>query len=149
VVCLLHERTNFALDDLTFVDQHFPPHLNRDSIWRILKAEGLNRRRPAASKRLARGTGSFGTMTSASSISKSSSCKCFKRRCQVGADGAVTGLRLVMASRGGRNSGHISPGAECGVTNGPVCSDGQAVAKELEVIVDPAVCGEETLHVAR
>ncbi|MBO1077158.1 IS481 family transposase, partial [Roseomonas sp. 1311] len=44
VVCLLRERTSFALDDLTFVVRHFLPHLNRDSIWRILKAEGLNRR---------------------------------------------------------------------------------------------------------
>jgi transposase len=59
VVCLLRERTNFALDDLTFVVRHFLPHLNRDSIWSILKAEGLNRRRPAASERPARGTGKF------------------------------------------------------------------------------------------
>ncbi len=44
VVCMLRRITNFALDDLTFVITHFLPHLNRDSIWRILKAEGLNRR---------------------------------------------------------------------------------------------------------
>jgi transposase InsO family protein len=59
VVCLLRERTNFALDDLTFVVRHFLPHLNRDSIWRILKAEGLNRRRLVASERPARGAGKF------------------------------------------------------------------------------------------
>jgi transposase len=59
VVCLLRERTNFALDDLTFVVRHFLPHLNRDSIWRILKAQGLSRRRPAASERPARSTGKF------------------------------------------------------------------------------------------
>jgi transposase InsO family protein len=59
VVCALRQSTNFALDDLTFVVQHFLPHLNRDSIWRILKAEGLNRRRPAISERPARGTGKF------------------------------------------------------------------------------------------
>ena len=35
--------TGFALDDLTFTLRHFPPHLNRDSIYRILKAEGLGR----------------------------------------------------------------------------------------------------------
>jgi hypothetical protein len=58
VVCLLRERTNFALDDLTFVVRYFLPHLNRDNIWRILKAEGLNRR-PPASERRARGTGTF------------------------------------------------------------------------------------------
>jgi hypothetical protein len=38
VVCALRRSTNFALDDLTFVVTHFLPHLNRDSIWRILKA---------------------------------------------------------------------------------------------------------------
>jgi ribosomal protein L4 len=56
VVCLLRERTNFALDDLTFVVRHFLPHLNRDIIWCILKAQGLNRRRPTASERPARST---------------------------------------------------------------------------------------------
>jgi transposase len=44
VVCALRRATNFALDDLTFVVAHFLPHLNRHSIWRILRAEGLNRR---------------------------------------------------------------------------------------------------------
>jgi hypothetical protein len=29
--------TGFALDDLTFTLRHFLPHLNRDSIYRILK----------------------------------------------------------------------------------------------------------------
>jgi hypothetical protein len=32
VVCLLRERTNFALDDLTFVVTHFLPHLNRQHL---------------------------------------------------------------------------------------------------------------------
>src|SRR3954453_3421407 len=59
VVCALRQATNFALDDLTFVVTHFLPHLNRDSIWRILRAEGLNRRRPAASAKPARGQGTF------------------------------------------------------------------------------------------
>jgi transposase InsO family protein len=59
VVCALRESTNFALDDLTFVVTHFLPHLNRDSIWRILKAEGLSRRRPPASTRPVRGKGTF------------------------------------------------------------------------------------------
>ena len=40
-------RASFALDDLTFVLRHFLPHLNRDSIYQVLKAEGLNRRPPA------------------------------------------------------------------------------------------------------
>jgi transposase InsO family protein len=59
VVCALRRATSFALDDLTFVVTHFLPHLNRDSIWRILKAEGLNRRSAPASDRPARGKGSF------------------------------------------------------------------------------------------
>ena len=59
VVCALRRATNFALDDLTFVVVHFLPHLNRDSIWRILKAEGLNRRRPAVPQRPIKGTGQF------------------------------------------------------------------------------------------
>ena len=59
VVCALRQATNFALDDLTFVVTHFLPHLNRDSIWRILKAEGLNRRRPPVSDRPAKGQGTF------------------------------------------------------------------------------------------
>jgi transposase len=59
VVCALRRSTNFALDDLTFVVTHFLPHLNRDSIWRILKAEGLNRRPPPVSTRPIRGKGTF------------------------------------------------------------------------------------------
>src|ERR1700712_118027 len=49
IVCTLRRVTNFTLDDLTFVITHFLPHLNRDSIWRILKAEGLNPRPKPAS----------------------------------------------------------------------------------------------------
>ena len=59
VVCALRRATNFALDDLTFVVSHFLPHLNRDSVWRILRAEGLNRRPPPSSDRPKRGQGRF------------------------------------------------------------------------------------------
>ena len=59
IVCALRRATNFALDDLTFVVAHFLPHLNRDSVWRILRAEGLNRRPPPASDRPKRGQGRF------------------------------------------------------------------------------------------
>jgi transposase len=59
VVCALRRSTNFALDDLTFVVTHFWPHLNRDSIGRILKAEGLHRRPAPASSRPVQGTGTF------------------------------------------------------------------------------------------
>jgi transposase InsO family protein len=44
VVCALRRATGFPLDDLTFVVRHFLPHLNRDAVYRILRAEGLNRR---------------------------------------------------------------------------------------------------------
>jgi len=43
IVCALRRATGFPLDDLTFVVSHFLPHLNRDAVYRILKAEGLNR----------------------------------------------------------------------------------------------------------
>jgi transposase InsO family protein len=44
VVCALRRATGFPLDDLTFIIAHFLPHLNRDAVYRILRAEGLNRR---------------------------------------------------------------------------------------------------------
>jgi transposase InsO family protein len=59
VVCALRRATHFALDDLTFVVTHFLPHLNRDSVWRILRAEGLSRRPPPTSVRPKRGQGQF------------------------------------------------------------------------------------------
>jgi transposase InsO family protein len=49
IVCALRRATGFPLDDLTFVVTHFLPHLNRDAVYRILKAEGLNRL-PAANR---------------------------------------------------------------------------------------------------
>lgn len=59
VVCALRRATGFALDDLTVVVAHFLPHLNRHSIWRILRAEGLNRRPPPSPDRPKRGAGTF------------------------------------------------------------------------------------------
>jgi len=59
VVCTLRRVTNFPLDDLTFVVTHFLLHLNRDSIWRILKAEGLNRRHKITSDQPAKDLGTF------------------------------------------------------------------------------------------
>ena len=58
VICALRRSTNFALDDLTFVVAHFLPHLNRDSVGRILRAEGLSRR-PPPSAGPRRGQGRF------------------------------------------------------------------------------------------
>jgi transposase InsO family protein len=54
VVCALRRATGFPLDDLTFVVRHFLPHLDRDNVYRILKAAGLSRRpAPAAPERTA------------------------------------------------------------------------------------------------
>jgi transposase len=44
VVCELRRATGFPLDDRTFVVRHFLPHLDRDHVYRILKAAGLSRR---------------------------------------------------------------------------------------------------------
>ena len=48
IVCALRRATAFPLDDLTFVVRHFLPHLDRDNVYRILKAAGLSRRPPPA-----------------------------------------------------------------------------------------------------
>src|SRR5215210_7504719 len=54
VVCALRRATGFPLDDLAFVVAHFLPHLDRDNVYRILRAEGLSRRpAPAAPERAA------------------------------------------------------------------------------------------------
>src|SRR3954466_4292704 len=49
VVCALRRAPGFPLDDLAFVVRHFLPHLGRDNVYRILRAEGLSRR-PAPTK---------------------------------------------------------------------------------------------------
>ena len=63
IVCEVRRATRFALDDLTFAVQHFLPHLNRHSIWRILRAEGLHRLSdlppPYADERPKKGQGKF------------------------------------------------------------------------------------------
>src|SRR3954452_12013099 len=56
IVCALRRATGFPLDDLTFVVSHFLPHLNRDAVYRILKAEGLGRLPPACRSRKPNGT---------------------------------------------------------------------------------------------
>jgi hypothetical protein len=59
MVCAWRRSTNFALEDLTFLVTHFLPHRNRDSLGRILKAEGLNCRPTPASSRPVKGRGTF------------------------------------------------------------------------------------------
>ncbi|MFB0493527.1 transposase [Methylobacterium sp. OAE515] len=56
IVCALRRSTGFPLDDLTFILTHFLPHLNRDTVYRILKAEGLNRLLPARRTRKPHGS---------------------------------------------------------------------------------------------
>lgn len=72
IVCELRRTTGFALDDLTFTVCHFFPHLNRDSIYRILKGEGLGRL-PRPSPTTPRQKRSSPT-TSGSSTSTSNTC---------------------------------------------------------------------------
>lgn len=57
VVGALRRATGFPLDDLTFVVRHFLPHLDRDNVYRILRAAGLSRRPPA--ERPAKKAGTF------------------------------------------------------------------------------------------
>src|SRR4051795_381302 len=50
VVCALRRAPGFPLDALAFGVRHFLPHLGRDHVYRILRAEGLSRR-PAPPER--------------------------------------------------------------------------------------------------
>ena len=59
VVCAWRRASNFPLDDLAFVVSHLLPRLNRDSAWRIPRAEGLNRRPKPACDRPAKRQGTF------------------------------------------------------------------------------------------
>lgn len=61
IVRELRRRTEFPLDDLTVTVRHVLPHLNRDAIDRILKAEGLNRLPPRPSTVPTRPTKRFRT----------------------------------------------------------------------------------------
>lgn len=59
IICAVRRATGFPLDDLAFLLRHFLPHLNRDSIYRVLKAEGLNRRPPKLTVQPRKGKGHF------------------------------------------------------------------------------------------
>jgi transposase InsO family protein len=59
IVCAVRRVTGFPLDDLTFTLRYFLPHLNRDSIYRILKAEGLGRLPPPPVTAPKKGTSKF------------------------------------------------------------------------------------------
>ena len=47
------------------------------------------------------------------------------------------------------NRGALAPGAESGVADGTVLSGGEAMATELEVVVDTSMGRQEALGVAR
>jgi hypothetical protein len=55
-VCALRRSTGSPLDALTFVVSYFLPHLNRDAVYRLLRAEGLNRLPLAEQARKPHGT---------------------------------------------------------------------------------------------
>jgi hypothetical protein len=44
VVCAGRRSASFAIDGLTVVVTRILPHVNRHSIWRIVRTEGLSRR---------------------------------------------------------------------------------------------------------
>ena len=53
------------------------------------------------------------------------------------------------SSRGGSNTGEIAPVTKGSVASSPVLGGGEAVTAKLEVVVDPAMDGEEALRIAR
>lgn len=61
VVCELRRFTELPLDELSFVVRHVLPHLDRDNVYRILKAEGLNRLPRRTEDGRKKGTGRFRT----------------------------------------------------------------------------------------
>ena len=53
-----------------------------------------------------------------------------------------------LGSPAGRGAGHVSPGRESGLASGTVLVGGEAMAAELEVVVDAGVGGQEELGMA-
>ena len=64
IICAGRLAIGVPLDDPVFLLRHFLPHFHRDSIYRVLKAEGLNRRPPKATEQPVRGKGASKTMIS-------------------------------------------------------------------------------------
>lgn len=69
-------------------------------------------------------------------------------RCQVGGGGDAESLRVIRSSRSGCDADHLAPSAKGGVSCGTVLIGGQAMAAELEMVVDTGVGGEEALGMA-
>jgi len=62
--------------------------------------------------------------------------------------GAAEGWRLIRVSRSRRDAGNLAPGAESVIAGGTVLVGGQAMAAELELVVNAALGGKEALGVA-
>ncbi len=56
-------------------------------------------------------------------------------------------MRLIRSSRCGHDADHLAPGAEGSVACGTMFVGGQAMATELEMVVDAAMDGAEALGV--
>jgi hypothetical protein len=112
--CLRPAPSHFTLDNLSVVVCHFLPHLNRDSIWRILKAEGLNCRPKPVAKRSARASSRI--TTSDSSVSTSSTCP---------------SCRPPMSSRDSPDEGNQQPESLCGKTANRVRRAGRKTSRSL------------------
>jgi hypothetical protein len=70
------------------------------------------------------------------------------RRCQVDGKRSVENLRPSTVSHSFRNSGDLAPNAERSGANGAVIIGSQAMAAKLEVVVDTALGGKESLSMA-
>ena len=70
-------------------------------------------------------------------------------RCQVGEWVDTESLPLIGRSRCDGDADNLAPGAEGIIAGVTMLSGGEAMAAELEVVVDPTMGGEETLRVTR
>jgi hypothetical protein len=70
---------------------------------------------------------------------------CSDGRCKVDGKRSVGNLRPSTVSHSFRNSGDLAPNAKRSGANGAVIIGSQAMAAKLEVVVDPAMGGKESL----
>lgn len=72
-------------------------------------------------------------------------CKLLAGHCQVDGCRAAAGLQLIRSSHCGRDADHLASGAEGAVAGGTVLAGDQAMAADLEVVVDAALAGQDAL----
>ena len=70
-------------------------------------------------------------------------------RCEVDGQGVLMTAGRLRCLCDISNCGDLAPGAESGVAGGTVFNGGEAVAAELDVVVDAGVGGQELLGMAR